>query len=73
MTNSRMDWTLGFIAIAFLVVSLVGQGFEMRKIRLATYKSDELASPNIFTNKKNFKWYALLGVGIILWYIAERV
>lgn len=73
MTSSRMEWSLGFIAIAFLVIGLVGQAFEMRKIRLASYKSEELASPSIFTNKKNFKWYALLGIGIILWYIAERI
>ena len=73
MTSSHMEWTLGFIAIAFLVVGLIGQAFEMRKIRLATYKSDELASPSIFANKKNFKWYALLGIGIFLWYIADRI
>ena len=68
-----MEWTFGFIAIAFLVIGLIGQAFEMRKIRLVTYKDDELASANIFMNKKNFKWYAILGIGIILWYIAERV
>jgi hypothetical protein len=68
-----MEWTFGFIAIALLVIGLIGQAFEMRKIRLVTYKDDELASANIFMNKKNFKWYAILGVGFILWYIAERV
>jgi len=45
----------------------------MRKIRLTTYKDEELASANIFMNKKNFKWYALLGIGIVLWYTAERM
>ena len=73
MTSSHMEWTLGFVAIAFLVVGLVGQAFEMRKIRLAAYKSGESASPSIFANKKNFKWYGLLGIGIILWYIAESI
>jgi hypothetical protein len=68
-----MEWTFGFIAIALLVIGLIGQAFEMRKIRLVTYKDDELASANIFMNKKNFKWYAILGIGIILWYVAERV
>ena len=67
-----MEWTLGFIAIALLVIGLVGQAFEMRKIRLSTYGNDELASPNIFANKKNFKWYAILGIGIVLWYVAEQ-
>ncbi len=73
MTNSSMEWILGFTAIALLVIGLVGQAFEMRKIRLSTYKDGELASANIFMNKKNFKWYAILGIGIILWYTAERM
>ena len=73
MTNSSMEWILGFSGIVFLIVGLVGQAFEMRKIRLTTYKDEELASANIFMNKKNFKWYALLGIGIILWYMAERM
>ena len=68
-----MEWILGFAGIAFLVIGLVGQAFEMRKIRLTTYKDGELGSANIFMNKKNFKWYALLGIGIVLWYSAERI
>jgi len=68
-----MEWILGFPAITLLVIGLVGQAFEMRKIRLSTYKDEELASANIFANKKNFKWYALLGIGIVLWYSAERM
>jgi len=67
-----MNWTLGFLGIALLVIGLVGQAFEMRKIRLDTYANDELASPNIFANKKNFKWYAVIGAGLVFWYIAER-
>ncbi len=68
-----MEWILGFAAIAFLVIGLIGQAFEMRKIRLSTSKDGELGSANIFMNKKNFKWYALLGIGIVLWYAAERM
>ncbi len=68
-----MEWTLGFAAIALLVVGLVGQAFEMRRIRKTTYMDDKLASVSIFMDKKNFKWYALLGIGIILWYAAERM
>ena len=68
-----MEWILGFAAIILLIVGLVGQAFEMRKIRLTTYKDEELASANIFMNKKNFKWYALLASGMILWYAAERM
>ena len=68
-----MQWILGYVAIVFLIVGLVGQAFEMRKIRLTTYKDEELASASIFMNKRNFKWYALLGIGIVLWYVAERM
>lgn len=66
-----MNWILGFFGIAFLVIGLVGQGFEMRNIRLTSYKDEEMGSPSIFTNKKNFKWYALICAGIICWFIAE--
>ncbi len=68
-----MEWTLGVVGIILLVIGLVGQAFEMRKIRLSTYKDEDLGSANIFMNKRNYKWYALLGIGIILWYIAERM
>ena len=67
-----MEWILGFAAIALLTIGLIGQAFEMRKIRLAN-KDGELASANIFMNNKNFKWYAILGIAIILWYAAERM
>ena len=68
-----MEWTLGIVAIILLTIGLIGQAFEMRKIRLATTKDSELGSVNIFMNKKNFKWYALIGIGIVLWYSAERI
>jgi len=68
-----MEWTLGFAGIILLVIGLIGQGFEMRKIRLTTYKDEDLGSVNIFMNKRNYKWYALLGIGIVLWYVAERM
>jgi hypothetical protein len=65
-----MEWTIAGIAIALLVIGLVGQGFEMRRIRVSTTSDGELGSPNIFLDKRNFKWYALIGAGIILWYVA---
>ena len=68
-----MEWTLGFVGVILLVTGLVGQAFEMRKIRLTTYKDENLGSANIFMNKRNYKWYALLGIGIVLWYLAERM
>ncbi|MDH3361918.1 MAG: hypothetical protein OEW86_01705 [Nitrosopumilus sp.] len=67
-----MEWILGFGGIIFLVIGLIGQAIEMRKIRM-TNKDEDLGSVNIFINKKNFKWYVILGIGIILWFIAERI
>jgi len=64
---------MGYAAIILLIIGLVGQGFEIRKIRMTTYKDEEIGSPIIFTNKKNFKWYAIIGIGIVLWYAAERM
>jgi hypothetical protein len=66
-----MNWILGGIAIALLIFGLVGQAFEMRQIRVSTYRDEDLASPNIFMNKRNFKWYALIGAGVAIWYLAQ--
>ena len=68
-----MEPFLGFAGIILLVIGLVGQAFEMRKIRLTASKDEDLGSVNIFMNKRNFKWYAVLGIGIVLWYVAERM
>jgi hypothetical protein len=67
-----MNWIFGFLGIALLVIGLIGQAFEMRKIRLSS-NDEEIASANIFANKKNFKWYAIIGAGIIFWFAAERM
>jgi hypothetical protein len=68
-----MEWTLGLIGIIVLTLGLIGQAFQMRKIRLTNYPNGELASPNVFMNKSNFKWYAIIGIGITCWYAAERI
>ena len=65
-----MNWILGGIGIALFTIGLVGQAFEMRKIRVSIYRDEELASSKIFMNKKNFRWYALIGAGIVFWYLA---
>ena len=65
-----MNWILGGIAATLLVIGLIGQGFEMRKMRTSR-TDEELASANIFFSKKNLKWFFLIGVGFALWYIAE--
>ena len=68
-----MEWTFGIVAIILLTLGLIGQAFEMRNIRQTSYSDKEIGSVNIFTNKRNFKWYAILGIGIILWFAAERM
>ncbi len=67
-----MDWTLGITAIVLLSIGLVGQAIEMRRMRVVQY-GDEMGSPNIFVHRNNFKWYALIGAAIILWYVAETI
>jgi len=49
-----MDLILSF-AVVILVVGLVGDAFEMRKIRLAIVKDEDMNSKNIFLNKRNWK------------------
>ena len=44
-----MNWILGFLGIAITCNRLGWPGIEMRKIRLTTYRDEELASANIFT------------------------
>jgi hypothetical protein len=63
------EWIIPVIAIALVLIGLVGHGFEMRKIRTTIYKDEDFGPPNIFTNKRNFKWYVLIGTGLILWYV----
>jgi len=36
-----MEQVLPFVAVALLVVGLIGQGFEMRKIRLSITKDED--------------------------------
>ena len=67
-----MDWIMGGVAIVLLVIGLIGQGFEMRKIRKSIYRDEELTTSKIFGDKRNFKWYVMIGIGLVLWFIAER-
>ena len=63
-----MESVLSFIAVALLVIGLIGQGFEFRKIRASVTRDEDLSSKNMFTNKRNLKWYVLIGIGLALWY-----
>ncbi len=67
----NMESILSFTAVALLVIGLIGQGFELRKIRTSVVRDEDLSSVNMFTNKRNLKWYAIIGAGLVLWYIGN--
>jgi hypothetical protein len=67
-----MEPVVSFVAMALVVGGLVGQGFEMRKIRASIRVDEQLSSQNIFADKRNFKWYAVIAVGFVLWYVANQ-
>ena len=62
------EWIIPILAIGLVMFGLIGQGFEIRKIRLSKQGEEHLGSPKIFTDKRNFKWYILIGAGFVLWY-----
>lgn len=62
-----MEWGIAGLAIVMLVTGLIGQAFEMRKLR------DTTAPQNVFMHRRNFKWYAIIAASIVLWYVAERL
>ena len=47
---------IAIAALAVITIALIGQAREMRKIRTGTYGEDSIGSPNIFLDKRNFKW-----------------
>jgi hypothetical protein len=63
-----MEPIIPFVAVALLVGGLVGQGFEMRKIRKSIKTDEELNPKNVFTDKRNIKWYVMIVAGLVLWY-----
>ena len=62
---------MAIAALAIITIALIGQATEMRKIRTRTYGGGSIGSPNIFLDKRNFKWYALIAIGFGLAYAAQ--
>ena len=60
---------LSFVSVTLFVIGIVGNGFEMRKIRMAT--EGQLNPKNVFLDRRNFKWYALIGIALVLWAIND--
>ena len=68
----NMEPILSFIAVALLVIGLIGQGFELRKIKASITKDEDLSSKNMFANKRNLKWYVMIGAGLVFWYVGRQ-
>lgn len=66
-----MEPTISFVAMALVVVGLIGQGFEMKKIRASIRTDEQLNPQNIFTDRRNLKWYAIIAAGFVLWYVTN--
>ena len=62
---------IAIVALAIITIALIGQAIEMRKIRVKTYGDDSIGSPNIFLDKRNFKWYGMIVIGFGLAYTAQ--
>jgi hypothetical protein len=60
---------IAFVGAAMVIAGLIGQGFEMKKIRESIRTDEQLSSQNIFADKRNFKWYAMIAAGFVLWYV----
>ena len=62
---------MAIAALAVITIALIGQAIEMRKIRMKPYGEDSIGSPNIFLDKRNFKWYGMIIVGFGLAYATQ--
>jgi len=61
-----MEIIPSILAMALVAGGLIGQGFEMKKIRASIRTDEQMNTANVFTNRRNFKWYALIVAGLIL-------
>ena len=62
---------MAIAALAVITIALIGQAIEMRKLRVRPHGEDSIGSPNIFLDKRNFKWYGMIVVGFGLAYVAQ--
>ena len=65
-----MEVASSVISMALVVAGLIGQGFEMKKIRSSIRTDEQLSPKNVFLDKRNFKWYGIIAAGMIVWYVA---
>jgi hypothetical protein len=69
--TTSMEPVISFVAMALVVGGLIGQGFEMKKIRASIRTDEQLSPKNVFADRRNYKWYAIIAAGIVLWYVAN--
>ena len=62
---------MAIAGLIIITIALIGQAIEMRKIRVKTYGDDSIGSPNIFLDKRNFKWYGMIVIGFGLAYSTQ--
>ncbi len=56
---------LALVSVALFVIGIAGNGFEMRKIRMAT--EGQPNPKNVFLDRRNFKWYGVIAIALVLW------
>ena len=68
--NGIVDAVLSLVSAGLVIGGLIGQAFEMKKIRASIRTDEELNPKNIFGDRRNFKWYGVIIAGMIVWYAA---
>ena len=53
-------------AAALLVIGLIGNGYEMKRVRSSTVRDEDMAPQKMFANRRNLKWYACIGGAMVL-------
>jgi len=61
-----MEIMSSIIAMVLVAGGLVGQGFELKKIRASIRTDEDLNPKSIFVDKRNFKWYAMIVAGLLV-------
>ncbi|MEM2160208.1 MAG: hypothetical protein QXN55_04565 [Candidatus Nitrosotenuis sp.] len=61
-----MELAYSILAMGLVAAGLIGQGFEMKKIRASIRTDEQMGTKNVFLDRRNFKWYVMIVSGLIL-------
>lgn len=61
-----MELAYSILAMGLVAAGLIGQGFEMKKIRASIRTDEQMGTKNVFMDRRNFKWYVMIASGLIL-------